>query len=92
MLTIYRGSLIALIFDKALCTCSSSSDNAEAITLISADIDRIGSSFTLIHETYGSCLDLILALWLLYKFLGMAMIAPIAWTLGMKLSNTCFSF
>ncbi|KAJ3498687.1 hypothetical protein NLG97_g930 [Lecanicillium saksenae] len=81
LLTLYRGSLIALIFHKALHTCSSSPDNAEAITLISADIDRIGSSITLIHETYGSCMDLILALWLLYKFLGVAMAAPIVWTL-----------
>lgn len=58
---------------------------------MSADIDRIGSSLILIHETYGSCLDLALAFWLLYRLLDVAMAAPIAWTVG-KLGLLCYLF
>ncbi len=53
--------------------------DAEAITLMSADIDRIGHSLPLIHELYASLLDIAIALWLLYGRLGIAMIAPIIW-------------
>ena len=71
-----------MIFDKTLRVESSALDNAEAITLMSADIDRITSSMHLVHELYASVIETGIALWLLYNFLGVAMVAPIAWILS----------
>ncbi|KAJ6446709.1 Canalicular multispecific organic anion transporter 2 [Purpureocillium lavendulum] len=79
LLTMFRGSLIAMIFDKTLRIDSSAVQDAEAITLMSADIDRIASSMPLIHELYGSFIETGIALYLLYRLLGLAIAAPIAW-------------
>ncbi|KJZ74702.1 hypothetical protein HIM_05819 [Hirsutella minnesotensis 3608] len=78
LLTLYRGSLITLIFNKTLRVSSTSIADAEAITLMSADIDRIGA-ITMIHEFYASFIEAALALWLLYNYLGIAVVAPIIW-------------
>lgn len=74
----FRGSLITLIYNKTLTEFSSAAPNAEAITLMSADIDRIGGSFHFLHEWYASLIELGLAMWLLYRYLGTAMAAPTA--------------
>ncbi|KFY47652.1 hypothetical protein V495_01884 [Pseudogymnoascus sp. VKM F-4514 (FW-929)] len=46
---------------------------------MSADIDRIGSSMTLVHEIYASFIDGALAIYLLYKLLGLAVVPPLVW-------------
>lgn len=84
----FRGSLIALIFDKTLRISSSAISDAEAITLMSADIDRIGSNMQVMHETYASIIELALCLWLLYRLLGVAMAAPAVYIIG----TAAFSF
>ncbi|KAF5128306.1 ABC transporter gloK [Metarhizium anisopliae] len=81
LLTLYRGSLVTMIFRKTLRMSASSTSEAEAITLMSADIDRIGSSMSLIHELYASVIELAVALWLLYRLLGIAILAPIGWVI-----------
>lgn len=78
-MTLFRGSLITLIYDKTIVINSASITDAEALTLMSADIDRIGASLPLIHEVYASLIDIALALGLLYRLLGIAMVAPIVW-------------
>ncbi|KAK2865449.1 hypothetical protein FQN49_003561 [Arthroderma sp. PD_2] len=77
--TLYRGSLVTFIFDKTLRIDSSADDNAEAITLMSADIDRIDSGMTIIHELYAGFIELAIALWQLHRLLGIAVVAPVAW-------------
>lgn len=68
----FRGSLINMIYEKTLRLSSSSTSDAEAITLISADIDRLGIAAQDIHELYASTLEVGLCLWLLYVYLGVA--------------------
>ena len=74
----FRGSLIALVYNKSLKTFSSGVGDAEAITLINADIDRIGGSFHCLHEWYASLIEISLSLWLVHRYLGLAMVAPTA--------------
>jgi hypothetical protein len=88
----FRGSLITLIFDKTLHINSSAATNAEAITLMSADIDRINSSMRLIHEIYASLIEIAIALWLLYNLLGVAIMAPIIWVIGIIMFPSYASF
>jgi hypothetical protein len=78
----FRGSLVALIYGKTLRLGSTSTDDADAITLMSADIDRI-ESFTIIHEMYAGVIEAGVALWLLFRLLGVAVVAPAAWFVGM---------
>ncbi|PFH57820.1 hypothetical protein XA68_14537 [Ophiocordyceps unilateralis] len=78
LLTLFRGSLVTLIFNKTLRVSSTSIADGEAITLMSADIDRVGS-VTLIHEFYASFIEAAIALWLLYSLLGIAVVAPVLW-------------
>ncbi|ODA75948.1 hypothetical protein RJ55_08589 [Drechmeria coniospora] len=81
MLAMFRGSLISMIYGKTLKLASSDIDDAEAITLMSADIDRI-ESFTIAHEMYASVIEASVALWLLFKLLGVAMMAPVVWVVA----------
>ncbi|RCI10632.1 hypothetical protein L249_4464 [Ophiocordyceps polyrhachis-furcata BCC 54312] len=74
LLTLIRGSLVTLIFNKTLRVSSASIADGEAITLMSADIDRIGA-ITMIHEFYASFIEAAIALWLLYSLLGIAVLA-----------------
>lgn len=50
---------------------------------MSADIDRIGSSMTLLHEIYASFIDGALAIYLLYWLIGIAVVPPLVWIIGM---------
>lgn len=68
-----------MLFDKTLRAETLAFDNAEAMTLMSADVDRITSSMHIIHELYASVIETGIALWFLYDFLGIAMIPPLAW-------------
>ncbi|KAM5429329.1 hypothetical protein McanCB56680_000032 [Microsporum canis] len=79
LITLYRGSLVTFIFEKTLRIDSTSDDNAEAITLMSADIDRIGYSMTLVHEIYAGFIEIAIALWQLHRLLGIAVVAPVGW-------------
>ncbi|OJJ44494.1 hypothetical protein ASPZODRAFT_135308 [Penicilliopsis zonata CBS 506.65] len=70
-LTKFRGSLVTLIYEKALLLNSlSGAWTAESITLMSADIDRLGLCAQDVHELYASTLDVALCIWLLYIYLG----------------------
>lgn len=88
LLTLYRGSLVTFIFGKTLRVSSTNEDNAEAITLMSADIDRIGYSMTLVHEVYAGFIEIAIALWQLHRLLGIAIVAPVGWIIGMTAFNS----
>lgn len=60
----------------------SSFDSAEAVTLMSADIDRIAMSISLVHEIYASIIETGVGIWLLYTFIGYAMAVPLVWIVG----------
>ncbi|KAK2612755.1 hypothetical protein QQS21_001206 [Conoideocrella luteorostrata] len=74
----FRGSLISLIFSKTLQMSATKIPDAEAITLMSADIDRIALSLELVHEFYSSFIEIAISMWLLYRLLGVAMAAATA--------------
>lgn len=82
-----RGSLVTLIFEKTLRISSSRVSDSASLTLISADIDRIGTGLVEMHETYSNFIEVALALWLLARLLGVAMIASSAVAIGEIPSN-----
>ncbi|KAG6256392.1 hypothetical protein E4U23_001960 [Claviceps purpurea] len=72
----FRGSLINIIYGKTLRLDARAVLDAEAITLTSADIDRISLGMQTMHDSYASVIELSLSLWLLSKLLGIAVVPP----------------
>jgi ATP-binding cassette subfamily C (CFTR/MRP) protein 1 len=64
-----------MIFDKTLRMSTSAMSDATAVTLMSTDIERIGSGLLDVHEVYGNILEVFIALWLLARLLHVATIA-----------------
>lgn len=88
----FRGSLISLIFSKTLRMSATKISDAEAITLMSADIDRIALSLELVHEFYSSFIEIALSMWLLYRLLGVAMAASTAHVVGANTHQKIHSY
>ncbi|KAJ8611715.1 hypothetical protein MRB53_037826 [Persea americana] len=87
-----RGSLIALIFDKTLCISSAAVSDAAAVTLVSADIDRIALGIRQFHEVWAGVVQIAIAIWLLVRLIGIAVLAPallilVILVLGIPLAN-----
>ncbi|KAG5930350.1 hypothetical protein E4U42_001865 [Claviceps africana] len=82
VLTMFRGSLTTLIYEKTLRLNIMAIQDAEAITLVSADIDRIGLCMQVLHDAYASLVELALSLWLLCRLLGIAIIPPALFIIG----------
>ncbi|CAI7584736.1 unnamed protein product [Penicillium manginii] len=72
-----RGGLVAAIYRKTLLLPSSAASPAAAITLMSTDIERIAGGVTQVHETWASVVELAIAIWLLERQLGVAVVIPV---------------
>ncbi|KAJ6082006.1 hypothetical protein N7499_006880 [Penicillium canescens] len=75
VITMVRGSLVTMIFNKTLRLSTSAVSDAAAITLMSTDIERIGFGLIDMHEIYSNITEVALALWLLARLLNIATIA-----------------
>ena len=71
-----RGGLISLLYDKTINLSLTSGDREAALTLMSADINRMVDTLTLVHDTWVGIVDLGIAMYLLYYYLGSACYAP----------------
>ena len=90
-----RGALVGIIYDKTLDLESTASEDSAAVTLMSTDIDRIALGFSRAHEIWASALEVVLAVWLLEKQIGIACLAPVVIALGehlkfFPLRSSCF--
>lgn len=72
-----RGGLISMLFNKATDLKITDADPASAMTLMSADIERIVQGWQGIHELWASLLEVVLAIVLLEQQLGPACAIPI---------------
>ncbi|EHK17094.1 uncharacterized protein TRIVIDRAFT_195099 [Trichoderma virens Gv29-8] len=73
-----RGGLIALVYQRCLSIRAADEGDISAVALMGTDIERIASSMQLLHETWGSLIDIAIACWLLERQLFLACLAPIA--------------
>jgi ATP-binding cassette subfamily C (CFTR/MRP) protein 1 len=81
----FRGSLITFIFGKALHSDATIISDAGAVTLMSSDISRIDGTMYIINEVYASFIELGVSLWLLYRLIGVSMVGPAIYAVGMSL-------
>jgi ABC-type multidrug transport system fused ATPase/permease subunit len=72
-----RGLLAGAIYRKTTESQLAASDDAAALTLMSADIERIISGWLNIHEFWANTIEIALACWLLSRQIGPAFVAPL---------------
>lgn len=77
--TVIRGGLIGLLFEKAL--ERNPKDTGEAvsstITLLNSDTERINLGLQQIHNTYACLVEIGISTWLLARQLGLATIGSV---------------
>ncbi|KAK3942168.1 P-loop containing nucleoside triphosphate hydrolase protein [Diplogelasinospora grovesii] len=74
--TSVRGSLCSMIYSKTLELSVTALDESSAVTLMSTDSELICTSFVNLHEVWASPVECGVALYLLYRQLGLAFLAP----------------
>ncbi|EPE26567.1 ABC transporter transmembrane region [Glarea lozoyensis ATCC 20868] len=72
-----RGSLVGAVYKKTTKTRLSVSGESAAITLMSADVERIRLGFLNLHEFWANTVEVAIATWLLERQLGLAFLAPL---------------
>ncbi|KAM0261518.1 hypothetical protein ACHAQJ_002201 [Trichoderma viride] len=73
-----RGALASSIYEQTIRIKLSAVNDSAVLTLMSTDVERIRLGLRVVHEFWASFLESGIALWLLYKQLGIAFVAPIA--------------
>jgi len=73
---------VSTIYHKTVNISGNALDPSSAVTLMSADVERVGTGMRWFHELWASSLDIGLALWLLERQLGIASVAPAALFFG----------
>ncbi|KAH8760347.1 ABC transporter type 1, transmembrane domain-containing protein [Diaporthe sp. PMI_573] len=73
-----RGCLVAAVFEKTTRIDPSQHDMTAPISLVSTDMERIIAGCKDVHEVWANAVQVAIAIWLLYRELGIACVAPAA--------------
>ncbi|ETS82191.1 hypothetical protein PFICI_07193 [Pestalotiopsis fici W106-1] len=79
--TAVRGSLGGMIYCKTLDLSTTALDESIAVTLMSTDSENICLTFANLHEVWASPIECGVALYLLYRNLGLAALTPMTVTI-----------
>ncbi|KAL8839223.1 MAG: hypothetical protein Q9170_001829 [Blastenia crenularia] len=77
-ITMARGGLISMMFDKTPSVKANAADPASSLTLMSADIERITNGWTTMHECWANVIEVAVAIYLLERQLGVACVIPLS--------------
>ena len=77
VVTMMRGGLISLLFNKATHLSLTSVEPSSALTLMSADIERITQGMQVGHEIWANMIEIGVAIYLLERQLGAACAIPL---------------
>lgn len=89
-ITMARGQLISMLYDKATDISITAADPTAALTLMSADIERIDTGWRTAHDVWANLVEIAVAIFLLERQLGVACLIPVGaaicelFTSGMK--------
>nr|QIW91876.1 TRT [Phialomyces arenicola] len=89
-LVMVRGGVVLLIYDHTLSLNVSSTSESTSLTLINADVERIGSGLRNVHEIWASVIEIGLSLWLLKMKIGVSTVAAAAVVVVCILANARF--
>ncbi|KAH8805144.1 ABC multidrug transporter [Xylogone sp. PMI_703] len=76
-ITMMRGGLIAMLYGKVSDLSVTALDPSASVTLMSADIERITTGWQTFHELWANLIEIGLAIFLLYRQLGVACAIPV---------------
>ncbi|KAH0367288.1 P-loop containing nucleoside triphosphate hydrolase protein, partial [Aureobasidium melanogenum] len=85
-MTMIRGSLTALIYEKTLDLRYTALEDASPVSL-SNDVDVIISVSEILHEIWASTVEMIIAMYLLGRGSGIGCIAPVVLAVGSAAAN-----
>lgn len=85
LVTMWRGGLVALIFKKTLELNPATVKENAPVTLMTTDMDTIAQSGEVVHEAWGSLVDLPVGIYLLYRQVGYPGLFVLIPTVGMCL-------
>ncbi|KAG8160758.1 hypothetical protein KVR01_009022 [Diaporthe batatas] len=77
LITMVRGGLISLIYDKTIKLETGALKDGAGVTLIGTDCESIAQGLVNVHEIWASPIDIGLALYLLQYEAGVACVAPV---------------
>lgn len=77
MATVVRGSLVNAIYAQTLDLSVISLDESAAVTLMSSDVERICAAILSIHSLWSSPVEIVFAILLLQKEIGVALLGPL---------------
>ncbi|KAH7418359.1 ABC transporter [Cadophora sp. MPI-SDFR-AT-0126] len=75
--SILRAFLISSIYQKTAHIQHVGDGDTAAVTLMGADVERVYTGLRLMHEVWAHALQIALSLWLLYRQVGIAFLAPL---------------
>lgn len=82
-MTMMRGQLTAIVYTKMLTLPATDTNDSAAMSLMGTDIQRIAETFYyLIIEVVPDCLQVCIAVYLLYLQLGAVCVAPVLITIS----------
>ena len=76
-ITMFRGILSSLIYEKTLRIPLGRATDSDAMTLMSTDIERIVVGLPAVHELWAAAVQVAVAAWLLHGELGFPFFLPI---------------
>ncbi|KAJ4116110.1 hypothetical protein NW768_011082 [Fusarium equiseti] len=75
--TMVRGQLISMLYDKATDMSITAANPTAALTLMSADIERIDTGWRTAHDVWANLIEIVIAVYLLGRQLGLACLIPV---------------
>ena len=81
-ITMARGGLISMLFAKSSSLEPVGIDSSGALTLMSADIERMTNGWQTMHEIWANVIEVAIAIYLLERQLGVACTIPLAVAVG----------
>lgn len=87
MVTKIRGIVVTAVYTKSLTLDSTKLADNAALTLVSADVNRICNSLKEIDQLFATPIEIFVAMYLLTRQIGVACIAPVAVTLAVTALN-----
>lgn len=76
LITMLRGALVSIIYAKTIDISITALDESGSMTLMSADVERISQSYTLVHDTWAPFIEVGIAIYVLESQLGLACVGP----------------
>lgn len=79
-----RGALAAKVYSKVNEKSIMDVDDSTALTLMSADVERVTNGLNLIHETWAGVIEVVVGIYLLHLQIGLSALVA----LGIALSRS----